>query len=259
MIAMPLRTRLARVSRAPASPQEEAIERALRPAPLDEYVGQEKIREPARDLHRGGAQARARRSTTCCCSARRASARPRSRTSSRTSWASTCARPRGRCSSAPGDLAALLTNLEPQRRAVHRRDPSALAGRRGDPLSGAGGLPDRHHDRRGPGGALDQARPAAVHAGRRDHARRHADQSAARPLRHRRAARVLHAGGADAHRARARRSCSRSPIDDEGALEIARRSRGTPRIANRLLRRVRDFAEVQGRRRRSRGRSPTPR
>lgn len=35
-------------------------------------------------------------------------------------------------------------------------------------------------------------------------------------------------------------------VDKEGALEIARRSRGTPRIANRLLRRVRDFAQVQG-------------
>ncbi len=34
-------------------------------------------------------------------------------------------------------------------------------------------------------------------------------------------------------------------IDQEGALEIARRSRGTPRIANRLLRRVRDYAEVK--------------
>lgn len=34
-------------------------------------------------------------------------------------------------------------------------------------------------------------------------------------------------------------------IEEEGALEIARRSRGTPRIANRLLRRVRDFAQVQ--------------
>ena len=32
----------------------------------------------------------------------------------------------------------------------------------------------------------------------------------------------------------------------EGAFEIARRSRGTPRIANRLLRRVRDYAEVKG-------------
>ncbi len=35
-------------------------------------------------------------------------------------------------------------------------------------------------------------------------------------------------------------------IDEEGAFEIARRSRGTPRIANRLLRRARDFAEVDG-------------
>ncbi len=36
------------------------------------------------------------------------------------------------------------------------------------------------------------------------------------------------------------------PIEDEGAKAIAMRSRGTPRIANRLLRRVRDFAEVEG-------------
>src|SRR5436853_1047924 len=34
-------------------------------------------------------------------------------------------------------------------------------------------------------------------------------------------------------------------IDEGGALEIARRSRGTPRVANRLLRRVRDYAEVK--------------
>jgi Holliday junction DNA helicase RuvB len=37
-----------------------------------------------------------------------------------------------------------------------------------------------------------------------------------------------------------------APIDAEGAAEIARRSRGTPRIANRLLRRARDYAEVRG-------------
>ena len=35
------------------------------------------------------------------------------------------------------------------------------------------------------------------------------------------------------------------PLDDEGAREIAQRSRGTPRVANRLLRRVRDFAQVR--------------
>ena len=38
----------------------------------------------------------------------------------------------------------------------------------------------------------------------------------------------------------------RVPIDDDAAVEIARRSRGTPRIANGLLRRVRDFAQVKG-------------
>jgi Holliday junction DNA helicase RuvB len=34
-------------------------------------------------------------------------------------------------------------------------------------------------------------------------------------------------------------------VDDNGAFEVARRSRGTPRIANRLLRRARDYAEVK--------------
>ena len=37
-----------------------------------------------------------------------------------------------------------------------------------------------------------------------------------------------------------------APIDADGAMEVARRSRGTPRIANRLLRRVRDYAEMKG-------------
>jgi Holliday junction DNA helicase RuvB len=48
------------------------------------------------------------------------------------------------------------------------------------------------------------------------------------------------------------------PTDGGGALEIARRSRGTPRVANRLLRRVRDFAEVKASGR-SPARSPTRR
>jgi Holliday junction DNA helicase RuvB len=38
----------------------------------------------------------------------------------------------------------------------------------------------------------------------------------------------------------------KAPCDAGGALEIARRARGTPRIANRLLRRVRDYCEVKG-------------
>lgn len=36
------------------------------------------------------------------------------------------------------------------------------------------------------------------------------------------------------------------PIEERGAMEIARRSRGTPRIANRLLKRVRDYAQIRG-------------
>ncbi|ARU94210.1 Holliday junction branch migration DNA helicase RuvB [Tatumella citrea] len=40
-------------------------------------------------------------------------------------------------------------------------------------------------------------------------------------------------------------ACLGLPLSPEGALEIARRARGTPRIANRLLRRVRDYAEVR--------------
>ncbi len=38
----------------------------------------------------------------------------------------------------------------------------------------------------------------------------------------------------------------KTPIDENGAFEIARRSRGTPRIANNLLRRTRDFAQIKG-------------
>ena len=92
-----------------------------------------------------------------------------------------------------GDLAAILTSLERARRALHRRDPPAQPRRRGDPLPGARGLPARHHRRPGPGGADADARPAAVHAGRRDDAHRPADDAAARPLRDDLPARLLRA------------------------------------------------------------------
>ena len=51
--------------------------------------------------------------------------------------------------------------------------------------------------------------------------------------------------GAEGHRATARRGCCSVEIEDGAAEEIARRCRGTPRIANRLLRRVRDYAQVR--------------
>ena len=111
----------------------------------------------------------------------------------------------------------------------------------------------------GPAARSVQDRPAAVHAGRRDHPRRPAHHAAARPLRHPDPARLLHASTSWS------RSCARGArvlgigMTEDGAHEIARRSRGTPRIAGRLLRRVRDFAIVDGRRRDRRARSPTAR
>ena len=240
----------------PASPQEEALERALRPKSLAEYVGQEKIRGQLSIFHRG------RRASA-------GSARPRAavraagpgqddaRAHHRARDGREPAPDLGSGARAPGRPGGDPHQPRAERRAVHRRDPPAVAGGRGDPLPGAGGLPDRHHDRRGAGGALGQARPAAVHAGRRHDARRHAHQSAARPLRHRRAARVLFRRRAvpDRQPLRPAARCRDLP---EGAMEIARRARGTPRIANRLLRRVRDFAQVRARAT-SRARSPTRR
>ena len=131
------------------------------------------------------------------------------------------------------------------RRPVHRRDPPAEPGGRGDPLPGARGLPARHRHRPGAGGADADARPAALHARRRDDADRPADHAAARPLRHDLPARLLRAGRARARSCGARRGSSASTIADDAAEEIARRSRGTPRVANRILRRVRDVAEVR--------------
>ena len=71
------------------------------------------------------------------------------------------------------------------------------------------------------------------------------DQSAARPLRHSGAAEFLFGGRAGADR-QPRRPRARLGMTPDGANEIARRARGTPRIAGRLLRRVRDFAHVDG-------------
>ena len=98
---------------------------------------------------------------------------------------------------------------------------------------------------KGPVGALDPPRPPALHARRRHHPHRADHRPAARPLRLRRPPRLLRARRPRRHhraRGAASSACRSSPT---APREIARRARGTPRIANRLLKRVRDYAEVR--------------
>ena len=98
---------------------------------------------------------------------------------------------------------------------------------------------------KGPGRHRDPAGDPALHPGGGDHPRRPAAGPAARPVRLHRPARLLRHARPRAHRAPLGRAASSARLDRPGAAEIARRSRGTPRIANRLLRRVRDYAQVR--------------
>ena len=261
---------------APAVQRRRGGARALAPAAPPRRVrragaGQGAARDRARRRRRRAA----RRSTTSCSPARRASARRASRTSSARSSASASARSPGPALERKGDIAAILTALEAARRALRRRDPPAEPRGRGDPLPGARGLPARHRRRPGAGGADAHARPAAVHARRRDDAHRPADDAAARPLRDDVPARLLRA-----RRARRRSSAARPrilgvEIADEAADEIAaplarhaahrephpppraRRRRGAPRRArSRSTIAARGARAARGRRARARAHRP---
>ena len=219
------------ISPATASSQEEAFERSAAPAPARGVRRAGEDPRPARDLHRGGAQpARGARPRAALRSA--GSRQDDARAHHRARDGRESAPDLGPGARAPGRPRRAPHQPRAERRALHRRDPPALAGRRGDPVPGARGLPDRHHDRRGAGGAIGQARSAAVHARRRDDARRDAHEPAARPLRHRRAARVLHAGGSARGSSTARPGCSRSRSRPKGrsrsrAARAARRGSRT--------------------------------
>ena len=146
----------------------------------------------------------------------------------------------------PGDLAAILTNLERGDvlfiDEIHRLSHvveeilyPAMEDFQLDIMIG-----------QGPSARSIKLDAQAVHAGRRDDARRAAHVAAARPLR-RAASASTSTTAADlepdpAPLGARSWTCRSTPT---GAAEIARRSRGTPRIANRLLRRVRDFAQVR--------------
>ena len=99
---------------------------------------------------------------------------------------------------------------------------------------------------KGPGGQLDPSAVPAVHDGRRDDAHGPHHRPAPRSVRLRRAARLLRKPTSCESIVLRAAAILGVPIDTKGACEIAGRARGTPRIANRLLRRVRDFAEVRG-------------
>ena len=187
----------------------------------------------------------ARRSTTCCSPARPGSARRASPGSSPRRWASTIHVTSGPAIERAGDLAAMLSQLgegdvlfidEIHRlpRVVEEVLYPAMEDFQIDIVLG-----------QGPGGAVDPARPPAVHPRRRHHPHRLDHRSAPRPLRPRRPPRLLRAEDLVDIVTRAAGILG-VQVDADGAWEIARRARGTPRIANRLLRRVRDFAEVKG-------------
>ena len=133
-----------------------------------------------------------------------------------------------------------------ERRALHRRDTPPLARGGGIPLLGHGGLPHRHHDRQGPVGTKHPDRPEPLHAGGGHYAQRPADGA---PLRARFGINLhLEYYDNEVLSGIVRRSAGilNVPCSTKAAQEIASRSRGTPRIANALLRRVRDFAQVKG-------------
>ena len=232
------------VSAAPSSPKEEALERALRPKRLDDYVGQPKVREQLAifvDAARRRAEALDHvllfgppglgKTTLSHIIAAELGVRLHQTS--------------GPVLEKPRDLAAILTSLEKNDvlfiDEIHRLSPvveeilyPALEDFQIDILIGEG--PAARSIK------LDLQPFTLVGATTRA-------GMLTNPLRDRFgiSARLEFYSAEDLQRI-VHRSAELLgvPIDDDGALEIARRARGTPRIANRLLRRVRDWAEVKG-------------
>ncbi|HEX2540440.1 MAG TPA: Holliday junction branch migration DNA helicase RuvB [Caldimonas sp.] len=232
------------VSSAPVSPGEEAIERALRPKGLAEYIGQAKAREQL-EIFIGAARMRGEamdhvllfgppglgKTTLSHIIANELGVSLRSTS--------------GPVLEKPKDLAAILTNLEKNDvlfiDEIHRLSPvveeilyPALEDYQIDIMIGDGPAARSIKLELQPFTLIGATTRAGM---------------LTNPLRDRfgivarlefysaeELAKIVHRSA----------GLLNVPLDTEGGIEIARRSRGTPRIANRLLRRVRDFADVKG-------------
>ncbi len=232
------------VSAAPSTPQEEAIERALRPKLLDEYVGQAKAREQL-EIFIGAAKKRSEALDHVLLFGPPGLGKTTLSHIIAAELGVNLRQTSGPVLEKPKDLAAMLTNLEKNDvlfiDEIHRLSPvveeilyPALEDYQIDIMIGEG--PAARSIK------LDLQPFTLVGATTRA-------GMLTNPLRDRFGiiARLEFYTPEELCRIVTRSAgLMGAPIDAEGAMELARRSRGTPRIANRLLRRVRDYAEVKG-------------